>query len=223
MPPDGGEGRPAKKPRGVADTQTPEGFAALAAIHPNKTNLKAGERAYARINPAPELAAVMLDAMRKQIAGPVWSEHIRKGSTRYIPQLATWLKDERWKDEIPTAARNDGKESLDGPPVGEPYKPLTPLQCLICVYKMLKGVEMEDRGWDEANWPGAEAAAAKLLAAFDGDDRTASAWLETYAQQMQAAGLDKWSLRGAFKQAWDTKGDRKPAAQPIVTTAEASA
>ncbi len=206
-PPEGG-GEAQTALQSVKVNETATDFPAFWAIYPHQVNRKSAERAWGRINPALDLQIVMINALKKQVAGPVWKQHIEKNRLRYIPQPANWLKDERWKDEVPAAAAADTKDRIEGPPQGSPYRPTTPLHRLICVYKLLKGIEMDDRGWDEANWAGAEPSAAKLLNAFEGDDQAASTWLETYADELAKIGAKSWTLRSAATKAWDTKGER---------------
>jgi len=208
-PPEGGGDGPETALQGVKVNETATDFPAWWALYPHKVNEKAAKRAWDRINPALDLQIVMINALRQQIAGEVWQGHIAKKTLRFIPQPANWLKNERWKDEISAPAAAEAKARAEGPPQGSPYRPTTPLHRVICVYKLLKDIDMDDRGWDEANWPGAEPSAAKLLKAFGGDDQAASTWLETYAQELAQIGAKNWTLRSAATKAWDTKGERQ--------------
>jgi len=205
IPPAGAEGpkEPEKHPDSPAPP--PGGFDAFWALYPNTTNRKAAERSWSRIKPNPELQARILAALKAQIAGPVWAGHVAQKQVRFIPLGCNWLKDERWNDAVVPA---DVRPAPAGPPRGSPYRPTTPLQCLVCCYKLLKGVAMEDQGWDASNWDDAETLADHLLAAFAGDDQAAAVWLEGYAQDMERLDRKNWTLKSAAARAWDTKGER---------------
>lgn len=211
-PPAGGAGGPETALQVDKVNETATDFPAWWALYPHKVNEKAAKRAWERINPSLDLQIVMINALRQHVEGAVWQKHIAKKTLRFIPQPANWLKDERWKDEVPAPAAAEGKDRIEGPPQGSPYKPTTPLHRVICVYKLLKGIALDDRGWDEANWSGAEPSAVKLLKAFAGDDRAANTWLETYADDLGKIGAKSWTLRSAATKAWDTKGERQQAA-----------
>lgn len=221
-PPAGGADEPespTKRSRGAPPPEALLGFSAFANGYPNPSNLKAAERAWAALRPSPELQAELLEHVRRRRLVPPWSNHLAKGSVHFIPAIASFLRGERWKDPIPPAPAADAVAPPEGPPISEPYEPKTPTQCLVCVYKLLKGVQMEDRDWDAAQWAAVEPHARLILGAFDGDDRAASVWLENYAQELAHGGVTNWTMRAAASRAWDTRGERSSAKVSVVAGA----
>lgn len=106
----------------------------------------------------------------------------------------------------------DTKEKEASDPSGvvspqEQYVPKTPHQRVICAYKVAIGIPYDDRAWDKAQYGTWARAAAKLLAAFDGADKTAAEWLLEFGERMKKAGRD-WNLATAAKHAWDGRGER---------------
>jgi hypothetical protein len=114
---------------------------------------------------------------------------------------------------------------LPPPPGGEPVGPgrksePKPYQCetfeqrVICCVKVLKGLDMEDRGWDRANYSRNIPAAAKICAAFGIDRPKAEAtgyeqnldamlsFVEDFEKKMRQRELS-WSLATAARHAWD--------------------
>jgi hypothetical protein len=203
---------PPKRSRGQPSPEALTGFAEFVALYPNQSNLKAAVRAWASLAPSPELRVQLAEHVRKRRLAPPWSGHIAKGTVHFIPTVASFLRGERWKDPILAAPPVEAPQSYEGPPTTDPYEPKTPVQCLVCVYKMLKDVAMEDRAWDAAQWSGVEPSARLLLGAFDGDDRAASVWLEDYAQELKLGGITNWTMNSAARRAWDTRSERTPKA-----------
>lgn len=63
-------------------------------VYPLRTSKKDARKAWAEVNPSPELVGEMLTTLAWQ--GPMW---IRQGYG--MPYPASWLRGERWKDEPP--------------------------------------------------------------------------------------------------------------------------
>jgi len=90
----------------------------------------------------------------------------------------------------------------------EIYTAKTPIQFVMCAYKLAKGLAWDDRDWDKHNFNRHARAGKSLLNAFEGNDKEAAEWLVTYGDRMKAAGLN-WKLATAASEAWDTRGERK--------------
>lgn len=69
-------------------------FEELWNAYPKKAAKAQAEKAFAKLNPSPELYAAMLAALDRQKQSDQW----QKADGRYIPHLANWLKDRRWED-----------------------------------------------------------------------------------------------------------------------------
>lgn len=206
-----------EKPSALTVAAPDDGFAAWYADYPNKVSRKAAEKAWAKLKPSPELQQTLRAAVAAQTA----HRAAMAAAAQFYPNWAnpaTWLNGSRWEDVLtapgaaaaPRGHAGAVHNDLAGPPTGEPYKPETPLQRLLCSYKLLKGLKHDDRAWDAAQWAQNAPDAARLLSAFDGKDRAAATWLETYAATRTKPD---WNLRWAALAAWDTKGDRDAAAQ----------
>ena len=74
----------------------------------------------------------------------------------------------------------------------------------MCAYKHLKGVGMEYRAWDRANWARYSRPATKLLDSCAGGVVEAIEWLEAFKSRMDAASRD-WTLDTAARLAWDDR------------------
>ena len=79
LPPDGGA----------------DGFEALWAIYPNHDNRAKAERRYRRLAPSTALQQAMRSAIEAQRLGKRWT----KDGGEFVPEFATWLRNERWRDE----------------------------------------------------------------------------------------------------------------------------
>ncbi len=71
-------------------------FKEFYATYPRKKARRAAERAWANLNPAPELVQTILSALEKQKRSEDWG----KENGRFIPYPATWLNGRRWEDEL---------------------------------------------------------------------------------------------------------------------------
>jgi uncharacterized protein YdaU (DUF1376 family) len=76
----------------------PPGFERFWEAYPRKVGKPSALKAFARCRVTPELLETLLSAVKAQAPG--WSE------PRFIPHPATWLNDERWKDE-PSSKTSD--------------------------------------------------------------------------------------------------------------------
>lgn len=72
------------------------GFEALWAQYPKKVNEAQARKAFERIAPDAEQQAVMLTAVALQSQSEQW----RRDGGRFIPLLATWLTEQRWRDQL---------------------------------------------------------------------------------------------------------------------------
>ena len=89
------------------------------------------------------------------------------------------------------------------PPVGS--KPKTDLQRIVEAYKVAKGVSMEDKGWDRANFARCSKAGKHLLDCFGGDLDKSAAYLFLRSEEMNEKGLE-WTLETISRHAWDGMG-----------------
>ena len=74
---------------------SPSSFEAFWQAYPKKVGKGAARKAWSRIRPGQDLVAVMLQAIEKQKRGDQWGE----SHGQFIPHPATWLNEERWRDE----------------------------------------------------------------------------------------------------------------------------
>ena len=79
LPPDGGA----------------DGFEALWSIYPNHDNRAKAERLFRRIAPSAALLRTMRSAIEAQRLSKRWT----KDGGEFVPEFATWLRNERWRDE----------------------------------------------------------------------------------------------------------------------------
>jgi hypothetical protein len=84
--------------------KTPSGqspFEVFYAAYPRKEARKDAEAAFAKLNPDSELLAKMLAAVAAKRQSNDWT----KESGKFIPLPATWIRAERWNDEVPADNR----------------------------------------------------------------------------------------------------------------------
>lgn len=74
-----------------------EGWEAFKNAYPNKSSMSEGRKAWNKLNPNAELRAVIMAAVAKQRASDRWQD------PQYVPHPATWLRGERWNDQLPVA------------------------------------------------------------------------------------------------------------------------
>ena len=86
----------------------------------------------------------------------------------------------------------------------KPYRIETPGQEVVVAYKVLKGVEIEDRGWDRIYYPRFKRQAEDLLRFFAGDLSTSLKCLAGVSDWAGKKGLD-WTLETVVKRASDWK------------------
>lgn len=90
-------------------TTPPEGFVEFWENYPRKTAKTLAVKAFAKLNPSPELLEKILAALAIHRETEQW-----RGGQQYIPHAATWLNQRRFDDEIvnnsqQNAARNGEK------------------------------------------------------------------------------------------------------------------
>ena len=74
-----------------------EGWEAFKNAYPNKSSMSEGRKAWNKLNPNAELRAVIMASVLKQSASDRWQD------PQYVPHPATWLRGERWNDQLPVA------------------------------------------------------------------------------------------------------------------------
>lgn len=92
------------------------------------------------------------------------------------PQCGYW-------SEIDPSPPKGGKRATD-----KPYVIRTPLQKVVCAWKVLTGYAKDDRAWDEAHWSRHAKSAASLIA-FLGNHTAAIDCCQDVLEQMQANDL----------------------------------
>ncbi len=70
------------------------GFDELFAIYPNHDNRMKAERRYLRLAPSAALQQTMRSAIEAQRLSKRWT----KDGGEFVPEFATWLRNERWRD-----------------------------------------------------------------------------------------------------------------------------
>lgn len=73
-----------------------DGFAQFWAAYPRKVAKKDALRAWEQLRPSRELRETLLAAIQQQLASDQWQ------NPQYIPYPATWLRGERWLDQLST-------------------------------------------------------------------------------------------------------------------------
>jgi hypothetical protein len=79
------------------------------AAYPRKVGKGAARKAWKKIKPSGGLVAVMLTAIAQQKRSTDW----RRDGGQFIPHPATWLNQERWKDELPEKKPTNPQANLD--------------------------------------------------------------------------------------------------------------
>jgi phage replication O-like protein O len=77
----------------------PENFEPFYKAYPNKKARSAAEKAWAKLNPSPELIQTILNALENQKRSEDW----QKEGGKYIPYPGTWINGRRWEDEVKEA------------------------------------------------------------------------------------------------------------------------
>lgn len=75
-------------------------FADFWAIYPRKISCADAEKAFRRILWTTDLWLLVWDAIERQRKSEQWQQD----GGRFIPYPGTWLRGERWRDELPAAA-----------------------------------------------------------------------------------------------------------------------
>jgi hypothetical protein len=89
-----------------SNTPTPSGsvidngFANFWNPYPRKTAKVQAQKAWAKLNPSPELQAQILAALTAQCKWEQWT----KDGGAFVPHASTWLNQRRWEDQLPTPA-----------------------------------------------------------------------------------------------------------------------
>lgn len=74
----------------------PDAFETFWQAYPKKEAKKDAASAFAKLNPNPELLVVMLAAVATRAASADWT----KDGGKFIPLAATWIRAERWTDQV---------------------------------------------------------------------------------------------------------------------------
>ena len=76
-------------------------FARFWAAYPKRVAKKDARKAWAEINPTPEMVDQMVATLAWQSRLPAWM----KDGYQFAPYPASWLRAERWEDEAPPQVR----------------------------------------------------------------------------------------------------------------------
>lgn len=76
------------------------GFEKFWAPYTRKTAKVQAQKAWAKLNPSPELQATILAALAVQKQSEQWT----KDGGAFIPHASTWLNQRRWEDQLPTGS-----------------------------------------------------------------------------------------------------------------------
>lgn len=79
-----------------ADNGNNESFDRFWSEYPRKVSKKKAQDSWRRINPSPELAEKIIEAVKKVKQTAQW----KKDGGQFIPHPATYLNQERWNDEL---------------------------------------------------------------------------------------------------------------------------
>lgn len=79
------------------------------------------------------------------------------------------------------------------------------IRIVVAAYKKARGIGVNDKAWDRANFSTYCRAAKKLLEAFNGDDKAAVVYLFKKADDWD--GAISWNLATVAKHAWDDRGN----------------
>ncbi len=104
--------------RGPLAEASEEVFESFWKLYPRKCGKEPARKAFAKINPSPELLAQMVESLAKHCASTGWT----KDDGQFIPHASTWLNQKRWNDEVkpagnvhqfPGASRHTGFDQRD--------------------------------------------------------------------------------------------------------------
>lgn len=87
------EVKPGIKPKFEED----QNFIMFWKAYPRKINKAFASRAFSKMKVTPEMLTKMLQALEQQKRS-IWKDK----DQQYIPHASSWLKGERWEDEVPT-------------------------------------------------------------------------------------------------------------------------
>lgn len=76
--------------------QSDNSFDVFWKAYPRKSAKKDAQKAWAKLNPSPELVSTILDALKLQRRQESWL----KANGAYVPFAATYIRGERWEDEV---------------------------------------------------------------------------------------------------------------------------
>lgn len=89
-----------QKASGGMTAELSAAFESFWKCYPRKTAKDNARKAFAKVNPSPELMAEIMDSLSRHCASQGWL----KDGGQFIPHAATWLNGKRWTDEVKTAA-----------------------------------------------------------------------------------------------------------------------
>jgi hypothetical protein len=84
---------------GPQKADTEDAFETFWKLYPRKCGKEPARKAFAKINPSPELLAQMVESLAKHCASTGWT----KDDGQFIPHASTWLNQKRWNDEVKPA------------------------------------------------------------------------------------------------------------------------
>jgi len=85
-------------------------------LYPLHVSRVEAEKAWTKLRPSPDLVDTILQAVKAQTAS-IWRDHIAKKELQYIPYPATWLRGQKWDDEIPDVSTDERQNGNKAPGV----------------------------------------------------------------------------------------------------------
>lgn len=73
--------------------------------YPRRVAKADARKAWAKLDPSPELVAEIFDALAWQVRQESWS----RDEGMYVPYPASWIRGERWTDEAPRVTAGSGR------------------------------------------------------------------------------------------------------------------
>ena len=108
------------------------------------------------------------------------------------------------------------RERIGGSAPAARQRDFTPIQRVVNAYKEAKGVGMEDKGWDRANFSRYTKAAKSLIECLGGWE-PAAVYVIGKGREFDDKDLD-WTLETIKKHAWDNRGKLNAGAHPKMDT-----
>lgn len=175
------------------DPQTPKGgwrelaFEELWTNYPSRVKKKTAIRSWlASVKSEEDVSAARL-ALKNYLA----SDRVKRG---FIQNGSTWFA--HWRDWVVPPESTPGAIAV--------IDTSDPLAKVIRCYKILRGVDKDDRTWDAGHWADSVTPAQRILEVFGGDWRAAVGYMQEQAEKFTADKLS-WKFETLVKYADEYK------------------